>query len=109
MTKVLEYLSEGEAKVVRSLVSEILKRNLRIAVNDGESFVTKITNDEGVILEALGSTGEDLIFVFEGEQKVKRCVYHLIYGNADDGSELFSDWTGNVLSEEILQSIGYLE
>lgn len=108
MSEILKYASEGEAKVARALVAEILSRNLKVAVYDGEAWATKITNDEQTILEALCSTGEDMIYVFEGEEKIKKVVFWLVYGNADDGSELLADWTENELANSILKSINYL-
>jgi hypothetical protein len=109
MTEILKWASEGEAKVARALVAEILSRNLKIAVKDGEAWTTKITNDEQIIMKALCSTGEDLVYVFEGEKNLYCGSFWLVYGNADDGLELLADWSDNELTNEIVSAIGYME
>lgn len=109
MTEILKWASKGEAAVARALVSEILAQDCKVRVHDGEEWATTITNDEQKILEALCSTGGDVLCVYQGKDKVYHGSYALIYGNADDGSELIADWTCDELLDKIINNIGYME
>lgn len=109
MTEILKWASKGEAAVARALVDEIVSRGMKIRVHDGEAWVTKIINNEEEILQALCSTGEDTLKFYSGSENLYCGSFWLIYGNADDGSELLADWSDNELTNEIVSAIGYME
>jgi hypothetical protein len=93
------WATKGEATVARKLIRIILDKGYAISVFDGEEWVVKVSTDRKAIIRAVGSTGEDLIRIREFDKHVGS--FWLVYGNADDGSELIADHTDNELCNEI--------
>lgn len=94
------YASKGEAKMARALIRAILAQGYAISVNDGEETTVKRSTIEGVILDAMCTTGFDTIIAHRpdlnnasGWHTAGR--FFLVYGNAPDGSELIADHTDN--------------
>lgn len=89
-----KYTSKGEAKVVRNLIDVILGSGYLISVFDGEEFVVKRDSNKDVILAALASTGEDIIYV-RTRQGGRVGHLNLIWGNAENGEEVIADYSDN--------------
>jgi hypothetical protein len=92
---ILEHLSNAERVVVNRLVTELLSHNLLITVNDGEDNVVILSQDKTKILEAMGSTGEDILVVFNKNVtgNARLGVISLVYGN---DYEVISDYTSSL-------------
>ena len=101
----LEYLTTGEARIARRLISEIMAEGYSISVFDGEETTLKQSRDFSQILAAMGTTGSDVILA---RDKAGDCVarFLLMYGNAEDGSELFADYSANDIAEGIYNALG---
>ena len=101
----LEYLTTGEAKIARRLISEIMAEGYSVSVYDGEETTLKRSRKFSQILAAMGTTGSDVILA---RDKAGECVarFLLVYGNAEDGSELISDHSDNDIAEEIYSALG---
>lgn len=101
----LEYLTTGEAKVARRLITEIMARGYAVSVYDGEETTVKRSRKFSEILAAMGTTGSDVILA---RDKAGECVarFLLVYGNAEDGSELIADHSDNDIAEGIYEELG---
>lgn len=101
----LEYLTTGEAKIARRLISEIMAEGYSVSVYDGEETTLKRSRKFSQILAAMGTTGSDVILA---RDKAGECVarFLLVYGNADDGSELIADYSANDIAENIYNALG---
>jgi len=95
-----EFATKGEARIARKLVSAALAAGYAISVNDGEEWTVKRSTSRATILDALASTGEDTLRISAVDPS-KTIGWHsagsfyLVWGNADDGSELIADHTDN--------------
>lgn len=89
-----KYATKGEARVARRLVRAMLARELSVSVNDGEEWTVTRSRNYRTIVDALCTTGEDAIRAYAPTGD-SMGTFWLIYGNAEDGSELISDHTDN--------------
>lgn len=91
-------MTDKEKAVAKRLIEALLARGLAISVYcDGE-------------LDLEQSTDLDKIFEYATacyhiEITAPELWFLLVYGNADDGSELISDFTGSALAEEIVREV----
>lgn len=90
-------LSTGERKVAKAFIADMKAKGYKIAVWDGEAFALKASTDERAILSAMGSTGEDHLYVIDperpkGERRIGWAFF--VYGNS--GSEVINDYTTNL-------------
>ena len=90
-----KYATKGEARVARRLVRAALVQGWTISVNDGEETTVTRSTREREILDALCTTGEDIITIHLPVRGKSGGTFWLIYGNAEDGSELISDHSDN--------------
>lgn len=89
-------MTTGEQQAAERLVDLILQEPMNlISVCDGEEWTVKRSRDRAVILAALATTDQDAIRVRDGATGASRGSFDLIWGNADDGSELIADHTDN--------------
>jgi hypothetical protein len=99
-----QYTTRGERKVATKLVRAALAAGYTISVNDGEDWTVKRATRAYDVLDALATTGEDTLRLHAADPS-KTIGWHnagsfyLVWGNADDGSELISDFTANDLCE----------
>lgn len=89
-----EFATEGERRVAVRLVRAALDAGYTISVNDGEEWTVKRSTKAKAVLEALATTGEDVIRIRDADG-VACGSFYLVWGNADDGSELISDHSDN--------------
>ena len=94
MTKAMEYATAGERTVARKLVRTLLDKGLSISVNDGEEWTVKSSRKESEILNALCTTGEDIIRIRNDDGEIMG-QFLLIWDNDDNGEELIADHTDN--------------
>ncbi len=101
------YATKGEATVARRLVKAMLARELSVSVNDGEEWTVKKSRVYREIIDALCSTGEDYLRIYAPTGDCLGAFY-LVWGNAEDGSELISDYSANDFCERLVR-IAYKE
>ena len=93
-----QYTTAGERKVARRLIKAALAAGYTISVDDGEEITVKRSSKLKTITDALATTGEDTLQLYAADPS-KTVGWHgagrfyLIWGNADDGSELVADYT----------------
>lgn len=97
-----KHATAGEAKVARTLIDVILGSGYLVSVFDGEEWVVKFEEDKDTILAALASTEEDVIGV-RTRQHGRVGHINLIWGNAEDGSELIADHTSNDAIDDVVR------
>lgn len=84
------HMAGVELVIARELVKNIILAGYDITVNDGEEHVLLESRDQKAIVEALCSTEEDYLHVYQGGDCIG--MIRLIYGN---GTDLISDNTDN--------------
>jgi hypothetical protein len=89
-----EYATIGEARVARKLVKAALDAGYTVSVYDGEEWTVKRARRMKTVMDALATTGEDTLRIRDADGNPCGSFY-LVWGNADDGSELISDHTDN--------------
>jgi hypothetical protein len=93
-----------ERTKARKLVRAILATGCAVTVNNGgdDDEVTRST-DQAAILEAIGETGLDNLTVYD--HGTRKGWFSLVWGNAEDGSELIADHTANDWCEGITGTV----
>ena len=105
-TSFQQYATAGERKVARRLIKAALAAGYTIGVDDGEEMTVKRASKLKTIEDALCTTGEDTLRLHAADPS-KTVGWHnagsfdLIWGNADDGSELIADYTDNGVCNEL--------
>ena len=94
-------MNAGNGKEVRRLIEIILKRGYKVTVQDEEEVVLRKSTDPEKIFSKLDTTSEDYLALWDAEQKKYVGTFVLIYCNAEDGSEVISDYTFNPVCEGI--------
>lgn len=96
------YMMPGERDAARRLVRAITSRSLTIRVWDGGEYaLAEPSSDAAKVVRHLGATGQDLLRVYEGSENVG--WFFLVWGNAEDGSEVVGDHKANHLCESIFE------
>ena len=96
------YATMGEAAVARRLVKAMLARELSVSVNDGEEWTVKKSRTYRTIVDALCTTGLDYLRIYAPTGDYLG-TFMLVWGNADDGSELISDYSANDFCERLVR------
>lgn len=68
-------------------------------VFDGEEWAGPKTSKVSDVLEQVNSTGADALVVYKGGQKIGS--FDLVWGNAEDGSELVADYGVNEFTDRV--------
>jgi hypothetical protein len=96
----------AEKAWVRKFVTAALAGGYEIAVDymegDKLNFMDKVKD----VMSDVHACDEEILRVRVRDTKLTRMVL-LVYGNADDGSEVFADYS--VALEPIMEAIGYNE
>lgn len=87
-----KYATAGEKKVVTELVRLLLEAGHELTVFDGEEYTLRHSTNRDAILAALATTEEDQLFT-------DAMSFELLYGNAEDGSEVITDYAADDLTE----------
>ena len=88
-TTALEYATYHEARIARKIVKDALANGWTISVNDGEEWTVKSSTDSRTILEALCTTGGDVLRLRDAAGESVGSIW-LVWGNDED---LISDHT----------------
>lgn len=96
-----KYATKGEARVARRLVRAALAEGWAISVNDGEETTVTRSTREREILDALCTTGEDIITIHLPVRGKTGGTFWLIYGNDESGEELIADHSDNENCERL--------
>ena len=97
------YATAGEAQAARMLVNAALREGYALSVSDGEEWTVNRSRNEAAILDALATTGGDVVRLWKGERTYG--WFLLVYGNAEDGSELIADYTDNPICNELWEEV----
>ena len=76
-----------ERQIAEKIINDVLAAGAAISVNDGEVTTLARSRDKAAILAAMGTTDEDVIYIFPADGGPSGWV-RLIYGN---GADLISD------------------
>jgi hypothetical protein len=79
-----QYVPQHERPVITALITELLERGYKIAVHDGEEYVTPKSRKMATIRPALGGSGEDSLVVFDGDTGKRLGYWWLIYSNGSE-------------------------
>ena len=101
---VLEYATDGEAKVARRLVIELLDRGYGVSVFDGEETTVTRSRNMDEILGAMCSTEADVLIAHVGRGKTAKHKFLLVWGNDPDGDDLIADCTDSEIAVEICEA-----
>lgn len=97
--------TKGQRDAAARLVTLLLSKDMLISVHDGEEFTVKRSDKKTTILEALGTTEEDVLHVRRKSDKEKCGMFVLVWGNSSDGSDLISDMSDNAFCDEISEKL----
>lgn len=88
----------GQREAADQLITRLLAASITISVYDGEAWAIKRSTDKAAILDAIGNIDQDVLKLrFPHTEETGTIT--LVWGNADDGSDLVSDYcpaTGTV-------------
>ena len=94
-----KYATAGEKQVVVELVRLLLEAGYALTVFDGEEYTVDQSTSSSEVLDALATTGEDVIIADkEVDVAYNRMSFELLYGNAEDGSEVVADYSASDLT-----------
>jgi hypothetical protein len=94
-------MSAKEEEVVRRLVRKLLDEEYTISVyNGGDGSEIGRSSDYDKIVKELFATDYEELHVHKGDYN---SVVILIYGNAEDGSEVIADYSGSL--EDLIKSV----
>jgi hypothetical protein len=89
-----DYTTLGERRTATRLVAAALAAGYTVSVYDGEEYTVKRSRKSKEILEALATTGEDVLVIRDSAGE-RLGVLSLIWGNDPSGDELISDHSDN--------------
>lgn len=92
-------VEQMDMKIAKQIVTDALYRKYTVSVNDGEEWTVKRSSDFNQIIEALASTGEDLL-KFRSESGEALGTVYLVWGNC--GWDLITDHSANEVIAELL-------
>lgn len=89
-----------------ALIKELLAAECTITINDGEEDCLEQSSDLTAILEAMSSSGEDVVIPFDKDGHDLGWFY-LIYDNGSEGNPmiLISDLVNNSFCERIYNKV----
>lgn len=99
-----QYATAGEARAARKLIRAALAEGWTVSVNDGEETTVRRSSRESEILDALCTTGEDIVTIHLPVGGKSGGTFWLIYGNDPSGEELFSDYSDNENCERLCKA-----
>lgn len=88
-----QYATPGEARTARKLVRAALADGWSISVNDGYETTLHRSTSERAVIDALCTADMDTITIHQRDTGERGGSFLLVYGNADDGSELIADYS----------------
>ena len=95
-----QYTTAGERTIARKLVKAALDAGYSVSVNDGQEWTVKSAWRLKTVLDALATTGEDILHLRDAAgEPVGR--FYLIWGNEDTGECLVYDHSANDICEAL--------
>ena len=82
-TTALQYATYHEARIARKIVKDALANGWTVSVNDGEEWTVKSSTDSRAILEALCTTGCDVLRLHDASGEAIGNIW-LVWGNDED-------------------------
>ena len=98
-----DYTTLGERRTATRLVAAALAAGYTVSVYDGEEYTVKRSRKSTEILEALATTGEDVLVIRDSAGE-RLGVLSLIWGNEESGECLIADHTDNDAMEALYQA-----
>lgn len=89
-----KYTAKGEAIMARRLIAKLLADGMVISIMDGEDWTVRRSTNKAEIVDALATTDHDIVQIRDDAGVVG--FFMLVYGNAEDGSELVADHSDNL-------------
>jgi hypothetical protein len=101
-----EYCNMDDRIAAHCLISELLAAECTVTINDGEDYCLEQSADFIEILEAMSSTGEDVVIPFDKDGNELGWFY-LIYNNGSEGNPmiLISDLVANSFCDGIYRKV----
>lgn len=99
-----QYATTGEARAARKLVRAALAEGWTVSVNDGAETTVRRSIREREIIDALCTTGEDVITIHLPVSGKSGGTFWLIYGNDPSGEELIADMSDNENCERLYKA-----
>ena len=99
-----QYATAGEARTARKLIRAALAEGWTVSVNDGEETTVSRSSREREILDAMATTGEDIITIHLPARGKSGGSFYLVYGNDETGEELIADHTDNENCERLYKA-----
>lgn len=107
-TTAQKYYAAGEVALATRLVRFLLSQGCALSIWEGEDWAINRSTSLPDLLGALASTGEDKIVVYPAGEKTPRLGdIYLVWGNADDGSELIADHSDNEAINNLIGKGGF--
>lgn len=96
-----QFATTGEARVAKNLVETLLDRGYPITIEwlGEDDFAVVESRDRDEILKQMAATGMEYVTAVGGP------YFFLVYGNAEDGSELISDYADTPEANEIWEAL----
>jgi hypothetical protein len=109
-TSLEKYATEGERNVISRFLDLVLAKGWYVSMDDGEEVTVRRSQDKSAIMAAMATTEEDYLRVYSNPEDKKTADdrigwFRIIYGNAEDGSELIADYSANDLCEDIWKEL----
>jgi hypothetical protein len=99
-----QYATYGEARAARKLIRAALAEGWKVSVNDGAETTVARSDHELRILDAMCTTGEDIITIHLPVSGKACGTFWLIYGNDESGEELIADHSDNENCERLYKA-----
>jgi hypothetical protein len=99
------FTTAGERRTIANLLRVAFRKGYAISVYDGEEWTVKSSSNSDEITEALATTGEDTLKIYDKSGFPLGKIY-LIWGNAADGSELVADHNDEPAINELVSQAG---
>ena len=92
---------KAERRLAKALVKQVLGTACQISISDGEDIILNPTTNSRAILNAMYTTGRDVLVLFD-DQGRKVGWFELVYGN---GHEVIADHADNDLCNTVFDRL----
>ena len=99
------FTSSGERGTIKRLLLAAFRKGYTVSVFDGEVWTVKESSSYDAVIEALATTGEDVLR-FRDKNGFAVGKAYLVWGNDPDGSELVSDHTDEPAMNRLISQAG---
>lgn len=95
-------MQQAEEKIVAQLIRQIIQDGYFISLFDGEEYPVEHNRDEVLILNSIGATDADQIWIERSNHSIVGWIY-LVYGNEPE--EVICDYTANDYIEQLVDDL----